>query len=74
MKTNFIVALFFVALMSGCKVNQTLPKNAIVRDQVIFYDEVKKGTPQTIQMPNGTTVTYKLPDTVTDGQLIKIKE
>ncbi|MGI6393480.1 MAG: hypothetical protein ACOX2F_01905 [bacterium] len=73
MKKLFFL-LIFVFLMFSCQIDQQLPYNAVVLEQVIFVDEVKEAVPQTILMPNGTTVTYKMPQKLQDGQLIKIRD
>jgi hypothetical protein len=68
----------FVAVMSvfsaSCEIDQKLPSNAVILEQVVFVDEVKEGVPQTLLMPSGTTVTYKMPEKLHDGQLIKVKD
>ena len=73
---SFFVAflMFFLVFLCGCEVEPKLPKNALVIDQVIYVDEVKEGVPQTVQMPDGKVVTYKMPMKLKDRQLIKIKE
>jgi len=58
--------------MAGCEVEPKLPENALILDQVIYVDEVKEGVPQTVQMPDGKVVTYKMPMKLKDRQLIKI--
>lgn len=76
MKKTFTVLFIFTALfMLSCKVqvDQKLPEDAVVLDQIIFFDEVRQGVPQTLQLPNGTVVTYKMPEKLYDGQLIKVK-
>lgn len=74
---NFLVitSTFVFIFFCGCKfqVDQTLPADAVILDQILFFDEVKNGVPQTLLMPNGTTVTYKMPEKIFDGQLIKVK-
>lgn len=74
MNKVIFVFLSFLFLTASCKVTQTLPPDAVVLEQIIYVDEVQKGTPQTIQMPNGTTVTYKMPEKLQDGQIIKIRD
>jgi hypothetical protein len=74
MNKMLFVFLSFLVLTVSCKVTQTLPPDAVVLEQIIYVDEVQKGTPQTIQMPNGTTVTYKMPEKLQDGQIIKIRD
>ena len=59
-------------MLTGCEVEPKLPENALVLDQVIYVDEVKEGGPQTVQMPDGKVVTYKMPMKLKDKQLIKI--
>lgn len=59
-------------MLTGCEVEPKLPENALVLDQVIYVDEVKEGVPQTVQMPDGKVVTYKMPMKLKDKQLIKI--
>ncbi len=66
-------AMFLIALVS-CEIKEKLPENAVVLEQVIFVDEVERGIPQTIQMPNGTVVTYKMPTKLADGDLIKVRD
>ena len=68
------VSAFFLMFLAGCEVEPKLPENALVVDQVIFVDEVKEGVPQTVQMPDGKVVTYKMPMKLKDKQLIKIRE
>jgi hypothetical protein len=70
----FLMVLFFSVFSTACQIDQKLPYNAVVLEQIIFVDEVKEGVPQTIQMPNGTTVTYKMPAKLQDGQLIKVRD
>ena len=67
-------ALLFLMFSIGCEVEPQLPDNALVIDQVIYVDEVQEGVPQTVQMPNGKVVTYKMPVKIKDKQLIKIRE
>ncbi len=75
MRLLFIVlSAFFLMFMAGCEVEPKLPENALVIDQVIYVDEVREGVPQTVQMPNGKVVTYKMPMKLKDKQLIKISE
>lgn len=69
----FVFTLFFL-IIAGCTIEEKLPYNAVVLEQVIYVDEVQNGTPQTVQMPNGKAVTYKMPEKLTDGQLIKIRD
>ena len=73
---RFFIAFSVMALMflAGCEVEPKLPENALVLDQVIYVDEVQEGVPQTVQMPNGKVVTYKMPMKLKDKQLIKIRE
>ena len=59
-------------MLTRCEVEPKLPENALVLDQVIYVDEVKEGVPQTVQMPDGKVVTYKMPMKLKDKQLIKI--
>ena len=59
-------------MLTGCEVEPKLPENALVLDQVIYVDEVKEGVPQTVQMPDGKVVTYKMPMKLKDKQLLKI--
>ena len=68
------LTLLFVMFSTGCEVEPKLPDNALVIDQVIYVDEVQEGVPQTVQMPNGKVVTYKMPVKIKDKQLIKIRE
>ena len=68
------VSAFFLMFLAGCEVEPKLPENALVVDQMIFVDEVKEGVPQTVQMPDGKVVTYKMPMKLKDKQLIKIRE
>jgi hypothetical protein len=70
----FLVVIISVFSICSCKVDPKLPPDAVVLEQIIYADEVIKGTPQTIQMPNGTGVTYKMPEKLTDGQLIKVRD
>ena len=75
MRLFFIAFLaFFLMFLVGCEVEPKLPENALVLDQVIYVDEVQEGVPQTVQMPNGKVVTYKMPMKLKDKQLIKIRE
>jgi len=73
---SFFVAflMLFLVFLCSCEVEPKLPENALVIDQVIYVDEVKEGVPQTVQMPDGKVVTYKMPMKLKDKQLIKIKE
>ena len=70
----FIFSLLFLVMLTGCEVEPKLPDDAIVLDQVIYVDEVQKGVPQTVQMPDGKVVTYKMPMQVKNGQLLKVHE
>ncbi|MBQ3367686.1 hypothetical protein IJG44_02165 [bacterium] len=73
MRWFFIVfSVLFLMMLTGCEVEPKLPENALVLDQVIYVDEVKEGVPQTVQMPDGKVVTYKMPMKLKDKQLIKI--
>jgi len=74
MKTKFFLVLAMFVFLVSCKITQTLPPDAVVLEQIIYVEEVRKGTPQTIQMPNGTTVTYKMPEKLHDQQIIKIRD
>ena len=75
MRSFFVAFLMsFLVFLCGCEVEPKLPENALVIDQVIYVDEVKEGVPQTVQMPDGKVVTYKMPMKLKDKQLIKIKE
>ena len=71
---SVVFSVLFLMMLTGCEVEPKLPDNALVLDQVIYIDEVKEGVPQTVQMPNGKVVTYKMPMKLKDRQLIKIKE
>ena len=68
------VLLLFLVFSAGCEVEPKLPENALVLDQVIYVDEVQEGVPQTVQMPNGKVVTYKMPMKVKDKQLLKVRD
>ena len=68
------VSACFLMFLPGCEIEPKLPENAFVIDQVIYVDEVKEGVPQTVQMPDGKVVTYKMPMKLKDRQLIKIRE
>ena len=59
-------------MLTGCEVEPKLPENALVLDQVVYVDEVQEGVPQTVQMPDGKVVTYRMPMKLKDRQLIKI--
>ena len=75
MRWFFVVfSVLFLMMLTGCEVEPKLPENALVLDQVIYVDEVQEGVPQTVQMPNGKVVTYKMPMKLKDKQLIKIRE
>ena len=75
MRLFFIaVSMFFLMFIVGCEVEPKLPENALVLDQVIYVDEVQKGVPQTVQMPDGKVITYKMPLQVKNGQLLKVHE
>ena len=75
MRLFFIaVSLFFLMFLCSCEVETQLPYNAVVLEQVIYVDEVKEGIPQTVQMPNGNVVTYKMPMKLKDKQLLKVRE
>lgn len=70
-----IVFLFVLSLgVIGCKVDAPLPKNAVILQQNIYVDEIENGTPQTIQLQKGTTVTWIMPKTLKDGQLLKVRD
>ncbi len=74
MKGALAVAAVFLLTVVSCEIKEKLPENAVVLEQVIFIDEVERGIPQTIQMPNGTVVTYKMPAKLADGDLIKVRD
>ena len=75
MKTIFVAVLMFLLMfLAGCEVEPQLPYNAVVLEQVIYVDEVQKGVPQTVQMPNGKVVTYKMPMKLKDKQLLKVRD
>lgn len=59
-------------MLTSCEVEPKLPENALVLDQVVYVDEVQEGVPQTVQMPDGKVVTYRMPMKLKDRQLIKI--
>lgn len=61
-------------LLTACEIKEKMPDDAVVLEQVIFIDEVQQGIPQTIQMPNGTVVTYKMPVKLADGDIIKVRD
>jgi len=63
--------MFFI---SSCKVQAKLPVDAVVLDTIIYTDEVQSGQPQTVEMPDGTVFTYKMPEKVSDRDVIKIKQ
>ncbi len=69
-----LLLLAVVVGVTACQINTPLPKNAVILHQNIFVDEIQKGTPQTIQLPNGTVVTWKMPQRLKDGQLIKVRD
>jgi len=72
---RFVLAAAGVLLLgTACEIKEKLPDNAVILEQVIFIDEVERGIPQTIQMPNGTVVTYKMPTKLADGDLIKVRD
>lgn len=74
MRLFFIaVSAFFLMFLAGCEIEPKLPENALVLDQVIYVDEVQTGVPQTVQMPDGKVVTYKMPMKLKNKQLIKIE-
>lgn len=68
-----ILAALLIGSLS-CEIKEKLPDDAVVLEQVIFIDEVQQGIPQTIQMPNGTVVTYKMPVKLADGDIIRIRD
>ena len=73
MRLFFIVfSVLFLMMLTGCEVEPKLPENALVLDQVVYVDEVQEGVPQTVQMPDGKVVTYRMPMKLKDRQLIKI--
>lgn len=74
MKASILIALFVSLILTGCKVDAPLPKNAVILHQNIYVDEIEQGTPQTIQLANGTGVTWKMPKTLYDGQLLKVRD
>ncbi len=69
---KILFLLTLTIFLSSCEVHKKLPSNAVILHQIIYIDEVQKGTPQTIQLPNGTVATYKMPNKIKDGELIKI--
>ena len=68
------LTVVLAAAFTACEIKEKLPENAVVLEQVIFIDEVQQGIPQTIQMPNGTVVTYKMPLKLADGDVIKVRD
>ncbi|HOW50424.1 MAG TPA: hypothetical protein PLV42_00105 [bacterium] len=70
----FLFATILAAAFTACEIKEKLPEDAVVLEQVIFIDEVQQGIPQTIQMPNGTVVTYKMPLKLVDGDVIKVRD
>jgi hypothetical protein len=72
--TVLLFATVLAAAFTACEIREKMPDNAVVLEQVIFIDEVQQGIPQTIQMPNGTVVTYKMPTKLADGDVIKIRD
>lgn len=74
MRVPILIALFISLIVTGCKIDAPLPKNAVILHQNIFVDEIEQGTPQTIQLPNGTGVTWKMPKALHDGQLLKVRD
>ena len=72
----FQISIFIIAVSCfiSCKIDAPLPPDAVILEQILYVDEVQRGVPQTILMPNGTGVTYKMPEKLTDGQLIKIRD
>ena len=73
MRLFFIVfSVLFLMMLTSCEVEPKLPENALVLDQVVYVDEVQEGVPQTVQMPDGKVVTYRMPMKLKDRQLIKI--
>ncbi len=74
MRCVLVVMAVLLLFLVSCEIKEKLPDNAVVLEQVIFIDEVERGVPQTIQMPNGTVVTYKMPTRLADGDLIKVRD
>lgn len=75
MRLLFIaISLIVLVFLSSCEVEPQLPYNAVVLEQIIYVDEVKQGIPQTVQMPNGKVVTYKMPMKLKDKQLLKVRD
>ena len=68
------VAVVLAVGAVSCEIKEKMPEDAVVLEQVIFIDEVERGIPQTIQMPNGTVVTYKMPLKLADGDIIKVRD
>ena len=75
MRLLFIaISLIVLVFLISCEVEPQLPYNAVVLEQIIYVDEVKQGIPQTVQMPNGKVVTYKMPMKLKDKQLLKVRD
>ena len=74
MRVSILIALFVFLSVTGCQIDAPLPKNAVILHQQIYIDEIEQGTPQTIQLPNGTGVTWKMPKKLHDGQLLKVRD
>jgi len=74
MRVLFLVVLFVSIMLTGCQVDTKLPANAVILHQNIFIDEIEQGTPQTIVLANGKGVTWKMPKTLHDGQLLKVRD
>ncbi len=73
-RLSIVAAVVLLSFLTACEIKEKMPDDAVVLEQVIFIDEVQQGIPQTIQMPNGTVVTYKMPVKLADGDVIKIRE
>ncbi|MCK5808968.1 hypothetical protein KAH37_08295 [bacterium] len=74
MRYLLLFVFFLSVIVSGCHVDTPLPKNAVILKQNIYVDEIENGTPQTIVLANGKGVTWKMPKTLHDGQLLKVRD
>lgn len=70
---SFVIPTFFISC-EKISVESKIPEDAVVAKEVVFTDEVEKGEPQTVQFPGGKVLTYKMPEKLRDGQVVKIKD
>ncbi len=73
-KIAVFICLFMLILSCNKKIeiNQKLPEDAVVEDFTILMSEINKKEPQTVEFNDGKVVTFKMPDKLEDGSIIKI--